>query len=98
MSLDPEYNRRYYLANKDKWDRYSQRPGEKERRRLRTKERYDVRTSMIAMYKLDRGCMDCGYDKIPEALEFDHIADDKLTNVSNLRQNSIEALMAEMEK
>jgi hypothetical protein len=98
MSLDPEYNRRYYLLNKDKWERYMQRPGERERRALRSRERFAERKSAISSWKLEHGCMDCGYDKIPEALEFDHTSDDKLGNIANLCQGALETAIAEMEK
>ena len=34
--------------------------------------------------KSDKGCVDCGYNKSPYALQFDHIYDNKKANVSNL--------------
>lgn len=39
---------------------------------------------LAAIIKVSRGCADCGYDKHPEALQFDHISDDKKDNVSDL--------------
>lgn len=34
--------------------------------------------------KSDNGCIDCGYNKNPYALQFDHIDDNKKKNVSDL--------------
>ncbi len=34
--------------------------------------------------KLERGCVDCGYAEHAEALEFDHVGDDKVIQVSNM--------------
>jgi hypothetical protein len=36
------------------------------------------------MIKSEKGCLDCGYNKSPYALQFDHISDNKKANVSNL--------------
>lgn len=38
----------------------------------------------VKQYKLERGCSLCGYNKVAEALQFDHIADNKRGNVSDL--------------
>lgn len=40
----------------------------------------DIR-AFIANYKIERGCMDCGYNQHHSALEFDHIGTDKEINV-----------------
>jgi hypothetical protein len=39
---------------------------------------------LAQMIKLERGCVDCGYNKHAIALQFDHISDDKKDSVSNL--------------
>ena len=44
-------------------------------RKLRIKQFLDS-------YKLERGCKDCGYKEHPEALEFDHIKNNKSFNVA----------------
>ena len=56
--------------------------------------------SATAIWKLERGCVDCGYNTIPEALEFDHIADDKVNAVAILVNSHapIESIIEEMEK
>jgi predicted nucleic acid-binding Zn-ribbon protein len=54
----------------------------------------------VNTWKLDRGCADCGYNKIPEALEFDHTADDKVRAVAFLLTQNVpfEQVVDEMEK
>lgn len=37
---------------------------------------------LIADYKLKFGCVECGYKKHSEALDFDHIKGQKLFNIS----------------
>jgi len=57
--------------------------------------------SAISMWKLERGCADCGYDKSPHALDFDHPPGvEKETEVSKLYRFKapIEKIIAEMEK
>lgn len=39
---------------------------------------------LAGMIKTSIGCVDCGYNKSPYALQFDHIGDDKKGSVSNL--------------
>ena len=39
---------------------------------------------LAGMIKTSIGCIDCGYNKSPYALQFDHIGDDKKASVSNL--------------
>ena len=39
---------------------------------------------LAGIIKISLGCIDCGYNSHPEALQFDHINDDKKDNVSNL--------------
>ena len=46
--------------------------------------------------KLDSGCVDCGYNTYPEALDFDHIGDDKLCDVSKCHNEA--QLLAEIAK
>jgi hypothetical protein len=38
-----------------------------------TRPNAQVKIDAIAEYKLARGCVDCGYNKHPNALEFDHL-------------------------
>lgn len=40
---------------------------------LYKKEKRDLVREKINKYKLDNGCVDCGYNKHPHAIEFDHL-------------------------
>ena len=61
--------------------------------------RAQERRQFLDAYKTERGCVDCGYDKHPAALEFDHLpGSDKLAPVGNLVLASMERLMAEILK
>ena len=58
---------------------------------------YFARLRAIATaIKLDSGCVDCGYNTYPEALDFDHIGDDKLCDVSKCHNET--QLLAEIAK
>jgi hypothetical protein len=46
-------------------------------------------------YKLEHGCVDCGYREHPAALDIDHMAG-KTANVSTLK--SVRAILAEIER
>ena len=39
----------------------------------RNRRRHDMNQSAIVMLKLESGCVDCGYNEHPAALEFDHV-------------------------
>lgn len=46
---------------------------------------YRLIRQQVAEYKLSVGCVDCGYNAHPEALEFDHLPGaDKITAVSKM--------------
>lgn len=40
---------------------------------VKARERADLKRAMIAAYKVEKGCVDCGYNKDARALEFDHV-------------------------
>lgn len=52
--------------------------------------------SFVAEYKLERGCVDCGYNKHHAALEFDHVRGEKRFSIANIR--TIPAFYQEVEK
>ena len=52
---------------------------------------------LVQQYKVEKGCADCGYNEHHAALEFDHIADDKVANVASLMGQE-KALWAEIAK
>lgn len=57
------------------------------------------RTAILAAIKIERGCMDCGYNLHPEALEFDHRpGTEKLFGLANAHKFSAEKVEAEITK
>jgi hypothetical protein len=82
------YNRQYRLDHPNrsrKWDR----------------ERDERIVSAISTIKLDRGCIDCGYDEYPEALDFDHRDPARKTEgIARMvsKHRTFEAILAEIEK
>lgn len=80
-----EYAKKHYLNNKDK---YNERG--KLRRTTRLEQLHALKNSP---------CVDCGIKYHPYAMDFDHIGDDKIENVSKLlHKSSWEAVLAEIEK
>src|SRR5579872_1945432 len=60
-----------------------------------------VRNRMLtSIWKHASGCVDCGYRLHPEALDFDHVNDDKRNNVATLanRGVAVNTLFVEMQK
>lgn len=64
------------------------------------KSRQQKRRQIVASLKTDRGCVDCGYNAHPEALEFDHLPEfHKSFDISQgLRTRGLDAILAEIEK
>lgn len=57
------------------------------------------RQAILKEIKLSRGCMDCGYNVHPDALEFDHRPDEvKLFELSAAHKFSAEKVEAEIAK
>lgn len=56
--------------------------------------------SILKMYKLNKGCIICGYNKCTAALDFHHIDNDKSFNVSQMINDgcSLTKIMEEVEK
>lgn len=52
----------------------------------------------IAEYKLAIGCADCGYSQWPEALDFDHTKNDKVSSPSDMLGCSWTRIIEEIEK
>ena len=63
------YNARWYQKNKAKCKEAA----------LVRRAKLQVAVDQI---KLDSGCIDCGYNEHPRALDFDHIGSNKVFNVS----------------
>jgi len=55
---------------------------------------------ILKMYKLNKGCVICGYKKCAAALDFHHIDNDKLFNVSQMIREgcSLNKIMEEIKK
>ena len=71
-------------------------------RRYRLSQKYaDKLAERIRIFndiKTTKGCIDCGYNKSPEALHFDHVRGRKQCNVGRLKHGDWNRLLAEMSK
>lgn len=63
-----------------------------ERNRTRPNREY------IIKYKLEKGCMDCGYNAHSDALDFDHLGDKKFNIGEGAYSKSLDAIKEEIEK
>lgn len=73
-------------AQRSKWYRSrTSKHGYRERLNTQGKNRRDEIQKFIRDFKVQVGCMDCGYNKHHVALEFDHISDNKEINVCNAK-------------
>jgi len=53
----------------------------------------------MGQYKVSIGCMDCGFDGHPDALQFDHVRGEKLFDIARgISSHGQEAVESEMEK
>jgi hypothetical protein len=63
------------------------------------KEKYTKYRDLIDTIKLKKGCIDCGYNSHPEALEFDHRNPSlKTLNISSCYSRKLSIVMDEIEK
>lgn len=83
--LDPDYFS-VYRSNPDNYARAL----------LRSRERQAKIREYINAEKKAKGCIDCGFNGHPAALDFDHVRGEKLLNVSAAK--SIAQAKAEIEK
>lgn len=84
-----EYYQAYYQKNKDKIKASSS---------ARMKLRQAAHREAMAAYKLEVGCVDCGYNAHPAALDFDHVDGVKSFSISRMGGMKPEKLAAELEK
>lgn len=62
-------------------------------------DKYARHLAMVATIKMMSGCVDCGFDAYPEALEFDHLPGTvKVQHIATLARGSLKRLFEEMEK
>lgn len=52
----------------------------------------------LSQIKLERGCVDCGYNLHPAALDFDHVRGVKLFGIGSKFQKSWKVLLEEIAK
>ena len=64
----------------------------------RTSGRVRVQREVLNELKTERGCMDCGYNANPVALQFDHTEDNKEFTIGRCTGYSMERLLAEVAK
>ena len=60
-------------------------PAYRERINKQANDRAHTIRDWLDNYKLEHGCVDCGYRTHPVALEFDHIGNEKAINVCNAK-------------
>lgn len=73
------------------------------RRNIRNKqkaERRRLHKTILTEWKISYGCVDCGYNNHPEALDFDHVNGKKLGNLSEMVNHgaSLDTLVQEILK
>lgn len=56
------------------------------------------RMKIINKIKLEAGCIECGFNEHPAALDFDHVRGEKLFCINERATTSMEKLLAEIEK
>jgi len=84
------YIKKWRSANPDKVHTYVSRYSSRIRKERR---------ELVDNIKLKSGCVDCGYNKAPEALQFDHVdPKHKDKHVGALLMKPINRLMAEIDK
>lgn len=69
--------------------------------RLQMKKRYQHKIDFVRDYKLERGCVDCGYRKHHYALDFDHLPGmGKVNDVASMVAGTytLDDIKAEIEK
>ena len=57
-----------------------------------------ARVNLLNSLKVTAGCMDCGYNADPLALDFDHVRGKKLYSVSKMIQRRWAVMWAEIAK
>lgn len=94
MWNNKEHHKRYmrevwYPKNRTKHLKRVQASKDKRGRRVR---------SLLDRIKIEVGCADCGYDKDPVALDFDHLRDKSFTISHVLKSRSEIEILKETEK
>ena len=90
---DPETRRTYH---REYMRRYVSDPENRKRRNAVANERATAIRRYLDAYKVQQGCLDCGYREHHAALHFDHVRGEKAFNVCNAK--SIAAALVEIAK
>ncbi len=99
-----EYMRNYYQNNKERMKlldyKRRQKPEVKQYRKEMDKLRREKLRILVDNIKLERGCIDCGYNDNALALEFDHVRGVKVKAVASMVTNKdkVETILSEIEK
>jgi hypothetical protein len=67
-------------------------------KREKEKMRADEKRAALAAYKIEKGCVDCGYNDNADALEFDHLHGKQGKTVASMMYNSWSVIWAEVDK
>lgn len=101
-----ERSRRYRIAHADRVRATKAAYRERNKAAIRIADREKAvstrkeRRAWLDAHKVASGCIDCGYNAHPRALDFDHIGTDKIGDVGRLAHHRIawDRLMAEIAK
>ncbi len=67
-----------------------------QRRREYDHQRYEENTEFLRVYKVEHGCVDCGYKEHHAGLEFDHILPRKYGTIAQLMGKSRKRILEEI--
>jgi hypothetical protein len=62
------------------------------------RQAYARHTVMLRIIKQEMGCIDCGYNADPVALDFDHVRGEKRFNLAKIAFRGVRTIQAELEK
>lgn len=88
MAYRPEYQKKWYIKHREE---------HKARNAIARKQRLDSLRDRLAELK-SVPCMDCGGKYPPYVMDFDHINDNKVGNVSSMRSGKLSMLIEEIRK
>jgi hypothetical protein len=97
---DPDYKKKYNQRyGKEYRDKKMQDPLYRKHKREKERERTKENREFLRSYKLEKGCIDCGYNKHFMALDFDHKdPSKKLFNIGSGGHHTMEDLISEVNK
>lgn len=88
----------YHGSGKDRTQKYQSTAHGKAIRKAANVKHYRKRRDWLTEYKLERGCVDCGYRRNSAALQFDHVdPDSKEVQIGRLSM-STPRMLAEIAK